>query len=84
MRKRVAEHFTAREVQILELVALGLADKEIAAQLRISKRTVGTHLHRIYERRGLRSRAAAAVEWWRTKAPNYKSGTVPEAQVPVA
>ena len=50
---------TAREVEVLRLVAQRLSDTQIAAQLIISPRTVSTHLTSIYGKIGVSSRAAA-------------------------
>ncbi len=52
---------TEREVEILILVAQGLSDKEIAAQLFVSDSTVKTHLRAIYGKLKLRNRAHAAA-----------------------
>jgi DNA-binding CsgD family transcriptional regulator len=57
--------FAPRQRQILALVADGLADKEIAARLGVSARTVRTHLERLYQRYGLHSRSAAVALWLR-------------------
>lgn len=46
-----------REQQVLGFLALGYTNKEIAAQLDISDRTVGTYRMRLAEKLGLRSRA---------------------------
>jgi len=46
-----------REHEVLRLVSGGLTDREIAAQLYISPRTVQNHLTRIREKTGLRRRA---------------------------
>lgn len=51
---------TAREWEVAQAVAQGLTNAEIAAQLGIGRRTVATHLERIFERLGLHSRAALA------------------------
>jgi predicted ATPase/DNA-binding CsgD family transcriptional regulator len=51
---------TAREIEVLRLVALGLSDAEVAATLVLSPRTVSTHLHRIYSKLDVPSRTAAA------------------------
>jgi DNA-binding NarL/FixJ family response regulator len=48
---------TLREHEILELLASGLAQGAIAAQLEISPRTVATHIERILAKLGVRSRA---------------------------
>jgi DNA-binding CsgD family transcriptional regulator/tetratricopeptide (TPR) repeat protein len=50
---------TAREVDVLRLLARGLTDKQIAQQLVISRRTVNAHLTSIYGKLQLSSRSAA-------------------------
>ncbi len=50
---------TAREVEVLRLVAQGLTDAQVAEQLVISPRTVNWHLTSIYSKLGVSSRAAA-------------------------
>jgi predicted ATPase/class 3 adenylate cyclase/DNA-binding CsgD family transcriptional regulator len=50
---------TAREVEVLRLVAQGLTDAQIAEQLVISPRTVNNHLTSIYSKIQVSSRAAA-------------------------
>ncbi len=57
-----------RQVQILQLAAAGLADKQIAARLGVKPRTVRTHLERLYERHEVHSRTAAVVMWLRSHA----------------
>jgi non-specific serine/threonine protein kinase len=50
---------TAREVEVLRLVADGLTDAEIAARLVVSPRTVQAHLRTIYDKLNLANRSAA-------------------------
>ena len=50
---------TAREVEVLRLVARGMTDAQVAEQLVISPRTVNFHLTSIYSKLGVSSRAAA-------------------------
>jgi DNA-binding CsgD family transcriptional regulator len=50
---------TAREAEILRLVADGLSDAQVAKKLVISPRTVSTHLTSIYSKLGVKSREAA-------------------------
>ncbi len=50
---------TAREVEVLRLVAQGLTDAQIAEQMVISPRTVNTHLTSIYGKIQVSSRSAA-------------------------
>ena len=55
---------TPTEVQVVDLLAEGLSNKEIAARLYVSDRTVGTHLGHVYAKLGFGSRTeltAAAV-----------------------
>jgi DNA-binding CsgD family transcriptional regulator len=55
---------TAREAAILERVAHGQANRDIAADLRVSERTVGKHLERCYRKLGVTNRShAAAIAW---------------------
>lgn len=51
---------TAREIEVLRLVAEGLTDVEVAERLYISRRTVGTHLTSIYTKINVTTRTAAA------------------------
>lgn len=55
------EELSDREVEVLRLVAQGLANKEIADQLDLSEHTVKSHLRNILEKLQLRSRAHAAA-----------------------
>jgi DNA-binding NarL/FixJ family response regulator len=57
-----AESLSAREVEILELVAAGTTNREAAARLFISEATVKTHLLHIYGKLGVGDRAAAVAE----------------------
>lgn len=50
---------TAREVEVLRLVADGLTDPQVAERLYLSPRTIHTHLGSIFNKLGVNSRAAA-------------------------
>jgi ATP/maltotriose-dependent transcriptional regulator MalT len=52
---------TARELQVLRLVAAGETNKAIAADLFVSERTVDRHISNIYAKLGVSSRAAATA-----------------------
>ncbi|GAA3507896.1 LuxR family transcriptional regulator [Streptosporangium album] len=54
---RPASELTAQEQQIAELAAQGLTNRDIAARLYLSPRTVGYHLHKIFPKLGIRARA---------------------------
>jgi DNA-binding CsgD family transcriptional regulator len=53
-----ARSLTARELQIAALVAEGMVNKQIAAELQISEWTVSTHLRRMFAKLGVDTRAA--------------------------
>lgn len=50
---------TERELEVLQLVAQGLTNREIARELFIAPATVRTHLEHVFEKLGVRSRTAA-------------------------
>jgi HD-GYP domain-containing protein (c-di-GMP phosphodiesterase class II) len=52
---------TEREVEVLGLLARGRSNKEMARQLRISARTVGSHVEHIYAKIEVNTRGAAAM-----------------------
>ena len=52
---------TARESDVLRLLAQGLPNKGIARQLGISQKTVGNHVEHIYTKLGVSNRATAAM-----------------------
>ena len=52
---------TAREVEVLRLVARGRSNNEIAAELVVSEKTVARHLSNIFSKLDVSSRTAAAA-----------------------
>lgn len=58
-RRSFPAGLTAREVEVLALVAQGLTDAEVAERLVLSPRTVNAHLTSVYNKLGVSSRAAA-------------------------
>jgi DNA-binding NarL/FixJ family response regulator len=68
---RPAEELSAREEQVLRLVAAGLANKQIARKLGISERTVKAHLTNVFQRLGVTDRTQAAL-WARDHLPGLE------------
>jgi DNA-binding CsgD family transcriptional regulator len=50
---------TPRELEILELIAAGLSNKEIADRVHVSENTVKTHSSRVFDKLGARRRTQA-------------------------
>jgi two-component system response regulator NreC len=56
-RSFAQDHLTAREIEVLRLIALGHTSAEVARTLTLSPRTVETHRARIHKKLGLATRA---------------------------
>jgi DNA-binding NarL/FixJ family response regulator len=52
---------TAREVEVLTLIARGASKRDVAKQLGITPKTAGTHIERIYTKIGVSTRSTAAL-----------------------
>jgi DNA-binding NarL/FixJ family response regulator len=57
--KREALGITPRELEILELIARGLSNREIAEKLFVSENTVKTHSSRVFDKLGAKRRTQA-------------------------
>ena len=59
--KEFYDGLTARELEILKLLATGIANKQIAFRLKISEKTVRNHVSNMYEKLNIADRAQAAL-----------------------
>jgi DNA-binding NarL/FixJ family response regulator len=59
--KKFYDGLTAREIEILRLLASGIANKQIAYRLKISEKTVRNHVSNMYEKLQIDDRAQAAL-----------------------
>jgi DNA-binding CsgD family transcriptional regulator len=58
-RKREELSITHRELEVLELIAQGMSNREIAERLYVSENTVKTHSSRVFDKLGARRRTQA-------------------------
>ena len=66
--RRDLDQLTPRETEILEHISRGLSTKEIASQLELSDRTIGSHLRKIYDKLQVHSRSAAVSRFLKGNA----------------
>ncbi len=72
-----------RELQIVELVASGLTNQDIANQLEISKRTVDNHISNILQKTGTDNRVALfrwALNWGKICIDQVNCCKLPDPQ----
>jgi LuxR family maltose regulon positive regulatory protein len=62
LQAEMVEPLTERELEVLQLVAEGLSNKEIAQRLSISLRTVKWHTSNIYGKLGVKNRTQAVAK----------------------
>jgi DNA-binding NarL/FixJ family response regulator len=67
VRKPPPEALSQRELEVLALIAHGATNRQAAAKLFVSEATVKTHLLHVYEKLGVRDRAAAVAEAYRRR-----------------
>jgi DNA-binding NarL/FixJ family response regulator len=61
VRTRTVGQLTARELEVLALVASGKTNRAIAESLGLSEKTVARHMSNMFTKLGLSSRAAATA-----------------------
>jgi DNA-binding NarL/FixJ family response regulator len=81
------DELTAREHEILGLVAEGLTNARIAKKLWVTEQTVKFHLSNVYRKLGVSNRTEAsryAHEYGLTRQPSWPATTTPQAAKPLA
>ena len=76
---------SAREIEIIELVADGLTNQEIADKLTISKRTVDNHVSNVFTKTGSKNRVALlnwAMDNGRICRDGFNCCALPDADPP--
>ena len=63
---------SAREVEVMSLIADGQTNGEIAARLFLAEKTVKNHVRRIYSKLGVGSRPAAIAYWRQAAGPAHR------------
>jgi DNA-binding NarL/FixJ family response regulator len=61
--RRPDHDLSARQVEIMDLIAVGSSNADIARELFLAEKTVKNHINHIFARLGVRSRAEAVSLW---------------------
>jgi len=67
-----AHGLSAREVEVMSLIADGQTNGQIAARLFLAEKTVKNHVRRIYSKLGVGSRPAAIAYWRQAAGPAHR------------
>ena len=81
---RSTDNLSDRELQVVELIATGLTNQDIAKQLAISKRTVDNHISNILEKTRTSNRVALvrwALQWGKVCIDEVNCCTLDTAEV---
>ena len=76
---------STREIEIIELVAEGLTNQEIAERLTISKRTVDNHVSNVFTKTGSKNRVALlnwAMDHGKICRDGFNCCALPDADAP--
>lgn len=68
--KNEENNLTAREIEVLQLIAEGMINKEIAKQLYISEKTVKNHVSNIFKKLNVSDRTQAAIYAFKNNIKN--------------
>jgi DNA-binding NarL/FixJ family response regulator len=74
LEEKVYDHLTPREIEVLNWVADGLSNKEIAQKLSITERTIKNHISNIFQKLHVNDRTHAVVVAMQQKLIGIKKG----------
>jgi DNA-binding NarL/FixJ family response regulator len=60
-KKKIRPEFTAKEVEVMKLICEGLSNKEMAASLKLSVRTIEGHRERVHEKIDIKNTAGIVI-----------------------
>ena len=66
-RRQASDAISPRELEVIKLIAAGANNREAAAKLFVSEATIKTHLLHVFEKLGVRDRAAAVSEAYKRR-----------------
>ena len=69
---------SARESEVMSLIAGGHTNGEIAARLFLAEKTVKNHVRRIYSKLGVHNRPAAIAHWLSARTPDDVVALAPD------
>lgn len=78
MCRAVKSIFTAREIELLDMLTLGMRNRQIASRYGTSEQYIKNQMRRIFDKAGMSSRLEVAL-WWHAKRTAHARNPSPTA-----